>query len=147
MSHKLWLYQTNRHVETQEQGVLLAHFASFADQWQAHGKNLQAKFWFHNPFLLICDVDEALWAASGCSIDSKVRFLKELGGQFEIDFFVRMKTILQFEDGNFVQVDFSEVLKDEKAKTVFNPTVQSSDQIALLFTSTEESPMKRLFTS
>jgi hypothetical protein len=147
MSNKIWLYQTNRLIEVQEQKVLETHLASFAEKWQAHGKNLQAKFWFHNPFLLICEVDEAVWGASGCSIDGKVRFLKELGERFDVDFFVRMKTILEMEGGHYTQVDFSEVSTESGPKQVFNPTVLSSDKIGLLFTAIEDSPMKRLFTT
>ena len=103
MPTKIWLYQTNRAVEKQEQVVLASQLDTFAAQWQAHGKNLHAKFWFHNPFLLICEVDESLWGASGCSIDAKVRYLKELGESYHLDFFVRMKTILRFSDQEFKQ--------------------------------------------
>ncbi len=144
MSNKIWLYQTQRELSAAEQSLLQKELDAFAAQWQAHGKNLQAKFWFHNPFLLICAVDESLWGASGCSIDSKVRFLKELGAKFDIDFFVRMKTILQLENGNFTQMDFSEVKNVAETFTVFNPTVTTSENLDQLFTDIAIAPMKRL---
>jgi len=144
MSTKVWLYQTHRAVEHQEQELLQNQMDVFAAQWQAHGKNLQAKFWFHNPYLLICEVDETIWGASGCSIDSKVRFLKDMNDRYELDFFVRMKTIVKFPDGKFKQVDFADIKQLGTDIQVLNPTVVSSEQFEALFTTINESPMKRL---
>ncbi len=144
MSSKIWLYQTNRALASNEQDVLQNQLDEFAANWKAHGKNLEAKFWFHNPYLLICEVDESLWGASGCSIDAKVHFLKELGSRYDIDFFVRMKTIVQTEN-SFEQMNFAEVKKLNVPFRVFNPSVANSEQMEMLFTSVEESPMKRLF--
>lgn len=144
MSSKIWLYQTNRAIESNEQETLQNYLNEFAANWKAHGKNLEAKFWFHNPYLLICEVDESLWGASGCSIDAKVHFLKELGSRYDIDFFVRMKTIVQTEN-SFEQMNFDEVKNLNASFRVFNPSVANSEQMEKLFTSLEESPMKRLF--
>lgn len=144
MSSKIWLYQTNRAIASNEQETLQNYLNEFAANWKAHGKNLEAKFWFHNPYLLICEVDESLWGASGCSIDAKVHFLKELGSRYDIDFFVRMKTIVQTEN-SFEQMNFDEVKNLNASFRVFNPSVANSEQMEKLFTSLEESPMKRLF--
>lgn len=144
MSSKIWLYQTNRALTADEQNLLQNQFDAFAANWKAHGKNLEARFWFHNPFLLICKVDERLWGASGCSIDAKVHFLKELGDRYDVDFFVRMKTIVQRGD-HFEQINFDEVKTIQEPILVFNPSVTNSQDFELLFTSVEDSPMKRLF--
>ena len=144
MKTKIWLYQTNKPILGALEETIQNHLNQFAAQWQAHGKNLEAKFWFHNPYLLVCEVDESVWGASGCSIDSKVRFLKELGAKFDVDFFVRMKTILQFEDQTFEQIDFSEVKNETRNFQVFNPTVAHSDQMTQLFTDMASAPMQRL---
>lgn len=144
MSSKIWLYQTNRALASNEQEVLQNQLNEFAANWKAHGKNLEAKFWFHNPFLLICEVDESLWGASGCSIDAKVHFLKELGNRYDSDFFVRLKTIVQI-DNSFQQMNFDEVKNVQGEFKVFNPGVTTSEQMQDLFTTSAESPMKRLF--
>jgi len=144
MTTKVWLYQTNKPIVGALAETLLNHLNQFSAQWKAHGKSLDAKFWFHNPYLLICEVDESLWGASGCSIDSKVRFLKELGEKFDIDFFVRMKTIVKLENGQFEQLDFGAVKNVAGNFTIFNPTVASSDQLSQLFTEVDAAPMKRL---
>jgi hypothetical protein len=145
MGSKIWLYQTNRAVESAEQEMLQNLLEEFAQQWMAHGKSLQAKFWFHNPFLLVCEVDESLWGASGCSIDSKVRFLKELGSRYDIDFFVRMKTIARLSSGSYQQLDFNEIKNHLSLDAVFNPSVARSEDMNRLFTSVSASPMQRLF--
>jgi hypothetical protein len=145
MSSKIWLYQTNRAVAGAEKETLQNQLNEFAQQWLAHGKSLQAKFWFHNPYLLICEVDESLWGASGCSIDTKVRFLKDLGSRYDIDFFVRMKTIAQKSSGEYLQMDFDAVKHVADVAAVFNPSVANSAEMEHLFTTLEDSPMKRLF--
>jgi len=144
MSSKIWLYQTDRALTQDEIESLQIHLDDFARSWQAHGKELKAKFWFHNPFLLVCEIDESLWSASGCSIDAKVRFLKDIGDRFNTDFFVRMKTIVQL-DNHFKQVNFDEVKSQIGSPLVFNPTISSSSQLDLIFTTIEDSPMQRLF--
>ncbi len=144
MNTKVWLYQTNKPVVGALAETILNHLNQFSMQWQAHGKNLDAKFWLHNPYLLICEVDESLWGASGCSIDSKVRFLRELGEKFDIDFFVRMKTIVQLENDKFEQLDFGDVKNVEGNFSVFNPTVVTSENLDQLFTDVSVAPMKRL---
>jgi hypothetical protein len=144
MSSRVWLYQTNRAIAFEEQEILQSHLNEFAANWKAHGKNLEAKFWFHNPYLLICEVDESLWGASGCSIDAKVHFLKELGIRYDIDFFVRMKTIVEIED-TYKQMNFKEVKNISVPFRVFNPSVTHSNQMEKLFTTLEMSPIRRLF--
>jgi hypothetical protein len=145
MRSKIWLYQTSRAIQAAEQEKMQNELNEFANQWMAHGKSLHAKFWFHNPFLLICEVDESLWGASGCSIDAKVRFLKDLGARSDVDFFVRMKTIVRDVAGNFSQMDFTSVNQLSDSAQVFNPSVASSIEMDKLFTSVKNSPMKRLF--
>jgi hypothetical protein len=144
MKSKIWLYQTNKPLVGSLAKAILNHVNEFATNWQAHGKNLDAEFYIHNPYLLVCAVNEDVWSASGCSIDKKVQFLKDLGEQFNIDFFVRMKTILEMEDGSYEQMEFSEVKHIRQNFKIFNPTVASGNERAKLFTDIEDSPMKRL---
>lgn len=145
MSSRIWLYQTNRPLNQEEQNKLREKLEIFAQNWQAHGKSLHANFWFHNPYLLICEVDEQIWSASGCSIDSKVHFLKQLGNDFQIDFFVRMKTIIRTQTGEFMQMDFKEVKNLQTPYQVFNPTISNTKELGAIFTAKDDSPLKHLF--
>lgn len=86
---KLWLYQANRILDNSELQLLSAKLENFAQNWAAHGKPLKAKTAVLFDSLLVFMVDGNAENASGCSIDSSVRFVKNLGEEFAIDFMDR----------------------------------------------------------
>jgi len=62
----------------------------FTQRWISHNDQLKATGGlFHNRFAVLV-VDETNAGPSGCSIDSSVRFLKELGESLGTDFFDRL---------------------------------------------------------
>ncbi|WP_422007729.1 hypothetical protein [Roseivirga pacifica] len=86
---RIWIYQADRVLNASEQKEILAQTESFLHQWAAHGQALLASAKIeHGHFLIIC-TDESFNLASGCSIDSSVRFVQELGEQFKVNFFER----------------------------------------------------------
>ena len=61
----------------------------FCGEWQSHGSDVKA---YGNLFFgqfLVLMADESQTSVGGCSTDSSVRFVKELGQQFNVDFFDR----------------------------------------------------------
>ena len=63
----------------------------FVDQWTAHNHQLNAFGQvFHNRFIVIILDEMNSSLASGCSIDSQVNFIRELGENLEVDFFDRL---------------------------------------------------------
>lgn len=61
----------------------------FCGEWQSHGDEVKA---YGNLFFgqfLVLMADESHTKVGGCSTDSSVRFVKELGNQFNVDFFDR----------------------------------------------------------
>jgi hypothetical protein len=67
--------------------------------WKAHGKSLNCNGTILFSQYLILSVDEDIESASGCSIDSSVRFVKLLGSELNADFFNRMN-VLTFPNEN-----------------------------------------------
>lgn len=99
---RIWIYQANRILsddETQRLQVLLNEFAA---QWKVHGKPLEASAEVRDNVFVIMKVNEDFAAASGCSIDSSVRFLKSIEEAFDITLFDRMQ--LAFQSGAGIQV-------------------------------------------
>jgi hypothetical protein len=67
--------------------------------------------------------DESSTKASGCSIDSSVRFIKEIGSKLKIDFFNRLYVLIE-KDGEFKRVHFSD-LSEYTNWNLFNPMVKT----------------------
>ncbi|MCB0502459.1 MAG: ABC transporter ATPase [Bacteroidetes bacterium] len=97
---RVWIYMADR-VFTKEEEILVEKAThDFTAQWAAHGKGLTADSIVKYGRFIILMVDESQYGASGCSIDSSVRFIKELGEQLQIDFFNRLLMAYKDENGN-----------------------------------------------
>lgn len=95
---KIWVYQSNRFLTDEEVDWVNRNLENFMPQWAAHGKQLFGAFKvFYNRFLVIA-VDEAKEGASGCSIDSSVHFITQLGDAIKVDFFDRLQVLYKKEN-------------------------------------------------
>ena len=75
---RIWIYQANRPLTDAELAAVQPTLTQFAAEWTSHGRSLAASAAFlHHQFLVI-GLDEAVADASGCSIDSSVRFVRAL---------------------------------------------------------------------
>lgn len=119
---RIWIYQTNRALSDKEMVQLSGELNQFIANWAAHGSGLFADFSFFSPYTLIVAVDETKVPPSGCSIDALVRFLTNLGQQFNLDFFVRMKAVV-FDEGQWKQQAFHEVDAQKQSLLIIDPTV------------------------
>lgn len=79
---RVWIYQANRPLSEAEESSAFQMGQKFTKGWAAHGQPLQASIQlFHHHFLVVA-VDEQHSAASGCSIDSSVAFVRALEQKF-----------------------------------------------------------------
>jgi len=89
-SSKVWIYQANQPIDANNLDKANEMATAFAKSWESHGRGLKATATIlHNRFLFIM-VDESVTGASGCSIDSSVEFVRQLGMAINRDFFDRM---------------------------------------------------------
>ncbi|MDX5419853.1 MAG: hypothetical protein LPK09_11605, partial [Hymenobacteraceae bacterium] len=80
----------------------------FATEWSSHGKGLQASAGLlHDRFLVIGN-NESATAASGCSIDASVRFVRELEQRLGVSFFDRSQLAF-LEEGEVITVPLTEM--------------------------------------
>lgn len=77
-SAKIWVYQSSRTFTAIEIEELNDSVSSFLDDWTAHGQDLQVGFLLPYNQFIVFGVNQDLHAASGCSIDASVRFIKSL---------------------------------------------------------------------
>jgi hypothetical protein len=123
---RVWLYLANRKLDSTELHYAEEQLQSFLKSWAAHGKNLfcDGRFLFDQYLVLV--VDEKQESASGCSIDSSVRFVKSLGNELGVDFFNRMN-VLEFEDEKTNTTNYFEAI--EKKRTFLNPLIESLSEL------------------
>jgi hypothetical protein len=90
---RVWLYTANRLITNQEQEQLIRSLHDFLQGWNAHGAGLVSGGGVFYNAVLVLAVDESKLGASGCSIDSSVRWVQEIGTALGIDFFNRMLVV------------------------------------------------------
>ena len=115
---RVWIYQADRPLTPQEAKNVEENTKQFLEQWSAHGQGLRcSRTLLHDRFLVI-SVDENHHSASGCSIDSSVHFVTELGKHLGIDWFNRSK--IAFVVNNEVFIENQKDLKQKIAEGKIN---------------------------
>lgn len=127
---KVWVYQSPRPFSFDEQQWLHATGAQFLNSWNAHGAPIKATIQILNDRFLVIASDQEHTANSGCSIDSMVRFVRQVQDQTQLDLMNRMLVYYE-KDGELVPCHFQQIGELYKqgeisADTpVFNPLVDS----------------------
>ena len=132
---RVWIYQSDREFSDQEINFITEKAIEFIDQWTKHGFNLKGSFTIkYNQFLVLA-VDEGFNNVSGCSIDSSVRFVKELEKSLEVDMMNKMNISFKDDDDdiNIVRMsDFKEFTKSNKITSetiVFNNMISTKQEL------------------
>ena len=95
---RVWVYQASRLLSLSEALEVEELINRFCAEWRSHGADVDA---YGNLFFgqfLILMADETRAGVSGCSTDSSVHFVKELGQQFKVDFFDRSNLAFVIKD-------------------------------------------------
>ena len=98
---RVWIYQSDRTLRTEEQLQIQEILKVFTSQWLAHGNQLAAGSEIRNDRFIILSVDEQLAGASGCSIDQSVKLMHEIEQRFGISLFDRFN--IAYRDGNEIR--------------------------------------------
>lgn len=134
MSTKVWVYQSSKAFNEGDKDLIRKRADEFLTEWNNHGKNISAEYRILYDRFFIFIVDEAKVPASGCSIDSSVRFVKQLEKDLGLDLMNRMK--LAYRSGNEIKIaelnEFKEMVKAHKIgeeTIVFNNLVSTLDEL------------------
>lgn len=133
---RVWLYQSNRVLTDKEVSEIQIKIKQFTNEWVSHSQALSASGdVLHNRFILLT-VDESRAGASGCSIDSSVRFLQDLGMLYATDFFDRLN--FAYLEDNQVKTahkdDFAVLYSEGKINDdtiVFNNLVKDAEEMKM----------------
>jgi len=91
---KIWIYQSDRSLSETEQLAIQHQLEEFVVQWTAHGAKLQAEAKVISDYHIALVVENSV-QASGCSIDSSVRFIKDVGSKYNINFLNRLQMLIE----------------------------------------------------
>ena len=96
---RIWVYVSPRRFTPSEQEWIQSRLKDFCDSWATHGKGMPTSFTILEEQLLVLAVDESQLGASGCSIDSSVRVLKDFERKFQINLVDQGKLTLRDQSG------------------------------------------------
>ena len=106
---RVWLYGAERPFTAEESKSITASLNQFCSEWAAHGDKLLCGFQIVNNQIILLAVDEENIAASGCSIDSSVKVIREIDAAFQLDLFQRLRAFVV--DGDEIQAHSINELK------------------------------------
>lgn len=128
---RIWVYQASRSLQAQELDQIKQTLAQSCQVWEAHGAPLQASFEIKYNQVIIVAVNEAMNAASGCSIDASTRWFKDLGDALLVDFFSRDVAVVRNEQMELfplgqmkAAVEAGNLTRDDQIITPLLQTVQ-----------------------
>ena len=134
MNERIWIYTLSKELTNEQLVDFKNRCQTFVTGWTAHDVSLDASFELYQNRLLIFKVDEDKYAASGCSIDKQLRFVKELEQVFSVELLNRL--LVAYDNNNQVEVvksaQIRELLEGNKINAntlVFDNTITQSNQL------------------
>ena len=129
---KIWIYQSNRKFTDEEFAEIEVVLKDFVENWAAHGKGLEASYQMKYNRFIILAVNQDIQVATGCSIDSSVRFIQDLEQKYNVDLLDKMNVTFKNNDTiNLVNLAaFQKFAKDGKIgqeTIVFNNMVNTKE--------------------
>ncbi len=130
---RVWIYQASRSFSAKELNEIKTAFDDFVTEWTAHGSSLKAGYEIRYNRFIVLALDQSKTAASGCSIDSSVRFIQHLEKKYTVELLDKMN--VSYKQGEYVAykslVDFKKMAKQNavsKNTIVFNNLVTNKGE-------------------
>lgn len=130
---RVWIYQASRSFSAKELNEIKTAFDDFVTEWTAHGSSLKAGYEIRYNRFIVLALDQSKTAASGCSIDSSVRFIQHLEKKYAVELLDKMN--VSYKQGEYVAykslVDFKKMAKQNavsKNTIVFNNLVTNKGE-------------------
>lgn len=130
---RIWVYQSSRKFSEEELSSLKNQLTEFLQQWTAHGAELQAGFEIKYDHFIVIGLDQSQASASGCSIDTQVRFIQKLEKEFDTELLDKMNVTYVQNDRVHHKplMDFKKMVKDGavgRNTIVFNNLVNTKEE-------------------
>ncbi|MFC4634571.1 ABC transporter ATPase [Dokdonia ponticola] len=130
---RVWIYQSDKAFTEEQVGQLEKDLSTFLTSWTAHGAALKAGFEVKYKRFIIIALDQSEATASGCSIDSQVRFIQAMQENLGVDLLDKMNVTYYQNDRIHYKnlIDFKKMAKDGavgKKTIVFNNLVTNLEE-------------------
>lgn len=148
---RVWIYQAARQFSEIEKDLITSNLSKFCDGWNTHGNRMPTSFQILDDQILILAVDESGLGASGCSIDSSVRTLRQLEVQLENNLTDQGKVTFKSNSGEITvasamgiksRVNSGEI---DAQTLVINPQVQRKKDLESVWILAGKSWLNRYF--
>lgn len=116
---RVWIYGAPRPFSAAEIAAIEASAPAFINGWATHGHPLQASYQVLEEQFLVIAVDEQAQAASGCSIDSSMGYVRSLEQSFDMS--LTDRSLVYFMVDNKVVVYPLAEIKQKVADEVLTP--------------------------
>ena len=130
---RIWIYQSNRTLSITEINEIESKIKNFLISWTAHGSDLQASFIIKYSRFIVISLNESFNLATGCSIDSSVRFIQDLEEEYDVSLLDKMN--VSYRHGEFIAykplIEFKKMIKNRsisKKTIVFNNLINSKSE-------------------
>jgi hypothetical protein len=130
---RIWIYQSNRTLSITEINEIESKIKDFLISWTAHGSDLQASFIIKYSRFIVISLNESFNLATGCSIDSSVRFIQDLEEEYNVSLLDKMN--VSYRHGEFIAykplIEFKKMIKNRsisKKTIVFNNLINSKSE-------------------
>ena len=87
---RVWIYQASRPFSKEEKADITQEIEAFLKQWAAHGSDLLTSYEIPYDRFIVIGLNEEVQGATGCSIDSSVRFIQTLETEYQIELLDKM---------------------------------------------------------
>lgn len=148
---RVWVYQANRKLEPSEVQLIKEKLIRFCEGWNTHGNSMPTSFEIFEDQILVLAVDESGLGASGCSIDSSVRILREIENLTDINLIDQGKISLKDSKGQVFVVPAlgvkSRINAGEITETleIINPSLQNISDLKNLWLPIRNSWLNKYF--
>jgi hypothetical protein len=106
---RIWVYPCSRALTDAEVHDVNIRIAAFVKDWLSHQRVVEGSGMVLNHRFIVLTADEVNVDVSGCSIDSSVRFIKDIEKTFGIQCFERTHLYFLNEGGTVDTVDFRDI--------------------------------------
>ena len=130
---RVWIYQSNRTLSPLEIIEIEDKIKDFLISWTALGSDLQASFLIKYNRFIVISLNESFNIATGCSIDSSVRFIQDLEKLYDVSLLDKMN--VSYRHGEFIAykplIEFKKMIKNRsisKKTIVFNNLINNKSE-------------------
>jgi hypothetical protein len=116
---KIWIYYSEKDF-SEYSAEIQSQLHQFSQNWKSHGSPVKGSGYTIGGHIIIFVADTSVCEISGCSTDSSVQFISQLGQQFQLNLFDRQLVLLNIDD-KIVATKLDQLGEYSHETPVFNP--------------------------